>query len=242
MKRLAFLALLLSVAATPAAAQFENNSASDDVIKFHVGIQQPDPEHPGEMLPYEEPVQPNIPQVKFLKQDPPTSLKDQIDRLLYGVKVDIPPEYDVYGYELRRYMAHIGGKEVYADPARVKEELKNIHKAKIILDYWRKDMMKQNDEIRDRIEAENPGAEERTGFKYNAGIVGAFLTECQGWIERNEDVLQFLADKEGQYSYSPPDFTFHNVSDRAAFAAKYTAAKKAHGYIVEYSTFAMMVY
>jgi hypothetical protein len=241
MKRLAFLALLLTVS-TPALAQSDNLSASDDNQKFHVGVQMPDPEHPGEMLPYEEPVQPKIPQVKFLKQQPPTSLKDQVDRLLYGIKVDIPPEYDIYGYELRRYMAHIGGKEVYTDPKRLKEELENTKKAKIILDYWRKDMMAQNTEIQKRIEAENPGSDERTSFKFNSGVAAAFMNECQGWIIKNQEVLQFLVDHQGAYTYSPPDFTFQNPQDRAAFAAKYNAAKKAHSYIVEYSTFATMVY
>jgi hypothetical protein len=242
MKRLLLIALLVSTT-SPALAQSPREQAiMEQSNNFSIGRGTPDPNNPGEMIPYQPPVEPNIPQVKFLVQDPPYSLKDSVDRILYGIKVDIPPEYDMYGYEIRRYMAHIGGPEVFRDDARLVEELKNIRKAKIILDYWRKDTIAKNAEIEKRIATENPDSSVRTSFKFNAGIAGAFMTECQGWIERNEELLQFVHEKRGAFTFNEPNFTFHDANDRQGFAARYMAAKKAHKYITEYSTFGMMVY
>jgi hypothetical protein len=214
----------------------------DTGINFKLGYETPDPANPGKMLPYQPPVEPNIPPVKFLVQEPSTSLKDNVDRLLQGIKVDLPPQYDLYGYEIRRYMAHIGGPDVYSNEERLREELKNIRRAKIVFEYWRKDIMKKNDDIRARIEAENPGSDVRTSFNYNSGVVAAFLTECQSWIDRNEELLEFLLARQGMYSYKSPALIFQYTEDLNAFSVKYDAAQKAKKYITEYPTFSMMVY
>ena len=71
------------------------------------------------------PVEPNIEKVTFLKIDPPRSIKDRVNRLLHGLYTDIPPEFDHYGYEIRRYMAHIAGPNVLSNPERLQEVLRD---------------------------------------------------------------------------------------------------------------------
>ncbi len=200
------------------------------------------PLEPGEALQYAPPVEPKIPPVQFLKQEPPVTLREHVDHLLYGIKVDIPPEYDVYGYELRRYMAHIGGPEVLGNEERLGQELKNIRKAKIILKYWNDDVTSRISEIKKKIEAEKPSADILTSFKFNSGLAMAFMAECQVWIKKNEDFLNFLSQKQGAYTYNDPTLVFHDEEDRRAFAAHYIAARNAQKIINEYVPFATMVY
>ena len=191
---------------------------------------------------HEAPAEPAISPVKFLKQDPPATLRDRVDRLLHGIKVDIPSEYDYYGYELRRYMAHISGPSVFGNKDRINEELGNIRKARIILKYWHKELVQESDEISRLIETENAPANIRSSFKYNSSLAMAFISECQGWIQKNEELLQFLLDKQGTYGFDNSKFNFKSNEDRRNFAAKFNAAQQAREYINQYVPFANMVY
>src|SRR4051812_43914435 len=69
-------------------------------------IHPDDPYHgkpdPQTGLVYAPPIEPNFIPVKFLKTTPPKTLQERIDRLVEGIKIDTPPEYDYYGYEIRR--------------------------------------------------------------------------------------------------------------------------------------------
>lgn len=193
-------------------------------------------------LRYTAPVPPHIPPVKFIKQDLPSNLNDRVERLLHGIKIDIPPQYDHYGYELRRYMAHVSGPKVFTDKAKIKEELSNIRKAEIILQYWRQDVMRESSEIAKIIEEKNAPTKTRTTFKYNSGTALAFLSECHIWIQKNKELLEFLDAKHGTYTFDGERFNFGNAADREEFAGKFMAAMQARKYINEYIPFAGMVY
>jgi hypothetical protein len=200
-----------------------------------------DPNNPL-ILKYQPPPEPNIQPVKFLKQDPPASLQERVDRLLHGIKVDIQPEYDHYGYELRRYMAHVSGPSVFNNEAKIKEELSNIKKANIVLDYWRREILRENSEIAKLIQEKNAPTNIRTSFKYNSGLALAFLSECQIWIQKNKELLEFLLESQGSYIYTTDRFEFQNSADRNMFAGMFNAAVQSRSYINEYVPFAGMVY
>ncbi len=188
------------------------------------------------------PAEPDYPVVKYLKPAPPASLRERVDRLLYGIKVDVPPEYDHYGYEIRRYMAHIAGPEVLGNSTRLEQELKNIGRAKIVHKYWRQELQKEAGEIQKIID-ENPSASDaRTMFKYNSGVVNAFLAESDVWLEKNEILLKFLLDRQDYYTYKDPNFKFDKNEDRLEFARHYEAARKSHEILSGYMMFRAMVY
>jgi hypothetical protein len=192
---------------------------------------------------YRPPAEPKFDKVTFLKVEPPRTLKESIDHLLYGIYVDTPPEYDHYGYEIRRYMANIAGMDVLADPARIEQELANIANARIIYEYWRKDLSKKISDISKAIEADpSVSPTMRSTFKYNSGVVTAFLTECRAWIDNNEAVLKFLRERQGQYVYKDPIITFDEKQDRLDFQMLYKAQQKALTEINEYLPFMVMVY
>ena len=77
-----------------------------------------------------------LPEVTYF--DPPeiTVLSEQFDSLLFGILTDLPPEYDLYGYEVRRYMSGIYSEAVFTDKIELKQQLYNIRRAKIVLSYW----------------------------------------------------------------------------------------------------------
>jgi hypothetical protein len=200
-----------------------------------------DPNNPL-ILKYQPPPEPNIQPVKFLKQDPPVSLQERVDRLLHGIKVHIPPEYDHYGYELRRYMAHVSGPSVFNNEAKIKEQLSNIKKANIILDYWRREILHENAEITKLIQENNAPTNIRTGFKYNSGLALAFLSECQIWIQKNKELLEFLLEAQGSYVFATDRFEFQTSTDRNTFAGIFNAAVQSRSYVNEYVPFAGMVY
>ncbi|MGB4107182.1 MAG: hypothetical protein WBK55_05230 [Alphaproteobacteria bacterium] len=234
MKRLLLVIFLVALASQPAMAEQKTGGADAGMLLRDQGNPQ--------ILKYTPPAEPYLSPVKFLKQDPPVSLNERVERLLHGIKVDISPEYDHYGYELRRYMAHVSGPQVFNNEAKIKEELSNIRKAEIILQYWRQEMMRESGEIAKIIEEKNSPTNTRTSFKYNSGSALAFLSECHTWIQKNKELLEFLLEKQGLYSFDGEKFMFKSNKDRDVFAAKFTAAIQARTYINEYVPFAGMVY
>ncbi len=197
---------------------------------------------PNTGLVYQPPNEPNIPQIKFHQIPPSGSLQERIDRLVEGMTVDIPPEYDHFGYELRRYMATVGNAEIYANAERRALEIKNVKTARIIFDYWIADVRKKMSQISKDIEAQNAPSDVRTSFKYNTGVVNAFQMECQIWLDKNKDLLQFLEENKDQYVYKPPHLNFKEMEALNAFASLYDVRAKARAEINKYPTFSMMVY
>lgn len=196
-------------------------------------------------LEYAPPMEPSFPETKFLKLDPPRNLQERIDRLLHGVYTDIPPEYDHYGYAIRRYMSHVGGPHVLGNPHRLQKELKNIRRAKIVFDYWNRELSNELAEI--ELELENGkdiSSRARTMFKYNQGIIRAFLIELRYWLINNEALLQFLSERRvgADYVYEDPVIEFEDNDDRLEFISLYKARQKALLNINEYAPFGQMVY
>jgi hypothetical protein len=194
-------------------------------------------------LDYAPPVEPDIPEVKFLKITPPEKLTERVEALMHGIYTDIPPAYDHYGYEIRRYMAHIGGPRVLGDRKRLVHELMNVRRAAIILQYWQDALAQEEKAIAALIEADTtmPSALVTT-FKYNTGYTEAFFVECRGWIANNEALLTFLLNRQGAYAYEEPVITFDDEKDLTAFESLLDARERARGHINGYAPFAVMVY
>lgn len=232
-----------------ACAQEVSPYSSEMMLRFRIGAQgiQPGVHYTDEEMQniretYIPPVEPNLPKVKYIKQDPPRNLRERVDRLLEGIKTDIPPEYDHYGYELRRYMAHVAAPDAFANRDRLKAEATNVKNANIVFTYWRTEMLKEMKAIEKEIETQNAPSSVRTTFNFNQGVVQAFMVECQAWIQKNKEMLEFLEEAEGQYTFETPDFKFDNFAALSRFSALYKASEEARKYINEYVPFSQMVY
>ncbi|MCB1650729.1 MAG: hypothetical protein KDI46_01620 [Alphaproteobacteria bacterium] len=190
--------------------------------------------------------EPYFKEVKFLKMEPALSLTEKIDRLSHGINTDIPPEYDYYGYEVRRYMAAVGNASRFQEPTFIDDELHNIANAKIVLEYWRKELEKQMDEIEAEIdERDQVETSIRTSFRYNRGLAIAFFVEAEGWINNNELLLLHLK-KIGPraYNYDPEKelMVFKNRDQMREFTNIYQAKLQSLFQIRRYMPFRMMVY
>lgn len=192
---------------------------------------------------FDDRTEPQIPEVKFLAQDPPRTLKERTDRLLEGIMVDVPPEYDHYGYEMRRYMAHILNREVFSNRERLKQELQNIRNARIVLDYWGKALNAEIEAIETEIEQSDASSTMRTTFNYNRGVASAFLQEAGAWLEHNENLLAFLLGKNpAEYGINGSELIFMSPEDSRAFGKLLKIREAARKIVAQYAPFRVMPY
>lgn len=194
-------------------------------------------------FPYKQPLEPVFDKVRFIKQEPPSTLRERIERLIHGIYVDIPPEYDLYGYEIRRYMAHIGGQAVLNSSQNIQGQLKNIKTAEIILRYWHKEIDKEASAIEAEIEETKASPSIRSSFKYHRGVAQAFFVEASSWLGNNRKLLEYL-DGIGvdAYEFKDPDMTFKNFMQLQQYAIHLKARNDALEQIQGYTPFLRMVY
>ena len=89
----------------------------------------------------------NFAHVMFEKRPVEKSIQRRVEALTHGMIVDIPPEYDHYGYKIRQLMARVEELPIYLDDNRLDQEFKNIRKAQIVMTYWQKAIDKERTEI-----------------------------------------------------------------------------------------------
>lgn len=190
----------------------------------------------------EPPLEPYFKQVQFLKPEPPKTLTERVDRLIYGIKTDVPPEYDHYGYEIRRYMKSILTPADLINTLVLPEKIQNAKTARIILDYWKKSLLQEMQVIEKEIEATNATSTLRINYKYNAGIVNSFIPDAYLWIDRNIEFLEYLQNITGSFYISYPFYDVPDYTRREKVQKLYDAREKALESMIAYSPFRAMVY
>lgn len=190
----------------------------------------------------EAPIEPNIIETKFLQAAPPRNILERIERLRQGIDVDIPPQYDVYGYEIRRYMAHIGNTRIYSDEAFLIEQMKNVKKAGVILEYWQKHLDDEIDAIELEIKETEPSSSAWTIFRENRKSVRAFIVDARSWVDSNERFLQNVYDNFGDLKLEYPDLHFSLKGARIDFYNLLRVRQVNTREIRKYQAFSMMVY
>ncbi|MCC6598447.1 MAG: hypothetical protein IT559_06625 [Alphaproteobacteria bacterium] len=249
MRFLLSLFVLLSLA-LPMHAQAQSRQ-----LKFEMGYDFPEdgraPEVSSSKTPnmvdgeYVPPPQPDpvFEPVTYLKVAPPGSLNERIERLLYGISTDVPPVYDHYGYEIRRYMAAVAGPKILGSPDNIAAQIRNIDNAKIVARYWREALSNEMNEIEKQIDAEDAATSARSAFKFNKSVTQAFFSELESWMNNNRMALDILY-KIGleNYSYTDPVLSFRNREDLSYFYSLYQAREKALTQIKKYTPFRMMIY
>lgn len=191
---------------------------------------------------YQPPSEPVFEKVEYQKLEPPLHLQERIERLIHGIKVDIPPEYDHYGYEIRRYMARVAGPKVLASQKNIEGQLQNIKNAEIILKYWRDTHAKEIAAIEAEIEASNSSSYS-TSFKYHRGVANAFFVEAGSWMNNNRAVLEYLQELGPQgYTFRDGKIKFGSRKELTKFLALFKAQREALEIIQGYTPFRMMVY
>lgn len=186
---------------------------------------------------------PNILKTKFLNLPTVSNTEQRIERLLQGITTDIPPEYDHYGYEIRRYMARVGDRGVYESKKRLIEELTNVRKAQVIVDYWQKTLDKELEFLDAQVESVSVSQSAIVMYKQNKSTVRSFLITLKGWVDSNERILSFLVTKQGSYESYYPEIVFNLQSgDVVDFYNSVLLRQTKLKMIRKYPPFSLMVY
>ncbi len=189
------------------------------------------------------PDEPNIAQVQFLKVPPVTGFVDRVNRLMRGITTDIQPEYDHYGHEIRRYMMHVGSVRIYEDRKFLIDQIKNVRKARVISDYWKKYLEEEMLEIQKSHEDTNEvPLSVRTAFKQNSLAIKTFLIVLQSWIESNQRLLMFVYDNPEIFDVEYPEVLVYSARERLDFYNLLSTRQTKLKDLKSYRPYEMMVY
>ncbi len=186
---------------------------------------------------------PTIPKTTLKKLPELNSLDERIDRLTRGVQTTMRPEYDHYGYEIRRYMASSGDMKIYEDRDFIEKQIKNVRKASIIADYWKKYLEQELKDIEGIIEkGEGVSFVNRTEFKQGKITIRTFLISLRGWIDANERFLTQLYENLDLLDLYYPEVLISDNKIRVDFYNKLLLRQTKVNEIKAYQPFSMMVY
>lgn len=188
------------------------------------------------------PNEPNIIPVTFLQDTPPRGLLDRINRLIHGIDVDIPPEYDQFGYEIRRYMSHVGNMKIYTDEKFLIEQIKNTRKARVIVRFWQQHLEKEIEEIEKQVADEDSSSSVWTALKQNRQTTRTFVIDLQGWVDANERLLMNIFDTFGYIQVEYPELIFLRPHERIDFFNLLQTRQAKLNAIKKYQAFALMAY
>ena len=248
-----FLMLYMCVAVfftVPAHAQMGNEEFDRDIPLLRLWAQYNPYNFPRDLKDaraavknYTGPVEPKVPKVTFYEYDTPQHLQGRIDGLLHGIKITLPPEYDHYGYEVRRFMNSVGRIEIYSNRYAIEDELVNIEKAWVVFRYWREALLAEMDAIDAGIKADpTAGSKVKTMFNVNQAVVKAFIIEMQAWLNANQSLLTFLADNRKLYAFEQGSFVFKSSQVANQFVGLFDARERAKLEMREYDPFGKIVY
>jgi len=188
------------------------------------------------------PSEPHFKKVKFLKQQPPKTLAERVDRIIHGIYIDIPPEYDHYGYEIRRSMKSILTPHDLNDPLLIPEKLENVRKARIILDYWKRELNKEMRELGALVDEQKTTINLKTTYRYNQRIVTEFIPVLYGWVDKNMQFLEYVRDINGEFYVNYPFYDIADKNKKREFQKLYNEREEALKKVITYSPFRAMIY
>lgn len=188
------------------------------------------------------PNEPNIVPVTFLQDTPPRGLLDRVNRMVHGINVDIPPEYDQYGYEIRRYMSHVGNPKIYSDEEFLIEQIRNTRKARVIVRFWQQHLEKEVEELEKLVAEQDSSSSVWTALKQNRQVTRTFVIDLQGWVDANERLLMNILDTFGYVQLDYPELIFLRPHERIEFFNLYQTRQAKLNSIKKYQAFALMSY
>lgn len=192
---------------------------------------------------YKGPVEPTVPKIEFYKYDRPEHLQGRIESLLHGIKITLPPEYDHYGYEIRRYMKSVGNISIYQNRYAIETAIVDVEKAWVVFRYWREALLAEIEQLEVDLQKDpNASSKVKTLYNVNKIIVTAFIVEMQSWINSNDDLLKFLADNRKFYTFEQGRFLFKRREHAKRLVALFAAREKAKREMRKYFPFGAIVY
>lgn len=153
----------------------------------------------------DKPQEPVFTDVKYKEILPYNGIEDRVKRLTQGVSESIPPEFDHYGHEIRKYMARTGNFKIYSDEEFLKEQIKSVKKARVVMEYWEKYVKQEIDEIDAQINGKFVTSATKTAHKQNKARLKTFMVVLKSWIDSNERLLMYLFNNPGIVEIEYPE-------------------------------------
>ncbi len=189
------------------------------------------------------PVEPNIGEATYIKYPALTSLEERVARLLFGIKTYIRPEYDHFGHEIRLHMSRIGNLKIYSDPDYMLEQFRNVKKAKVVADFWKKHLESEIEEIQKIMDNdETIPLKARTAFRQNKAAVRSFLMSLKAWIDSNEQLLRIIAKEREDLEVVYPEIITLTPTVRVDLHNALSVRTARLKDIRQYPPFTIMVY
>ncbi len=138
------------------------------------------------------PVEPSFAEVEYKRNTPFNSIEDRVSRLAHGVSKNIPPEFDHYGHEVRKYMAYVGNDRIFEDEEFLRKQIKSVKKARVVLEYWVDYLSEEQKKVEEILLNETVSATARTKHKQNKAQLKTFMVVIKSWIDANERYLTFI--------------------------------------------------
>lgn len=245
MRSLIVLALVLCLAQFSLISEMQ---AQERHVDKNTALILPNIQHEGKQrheyrdLPLEPPMEPYFKKIQFINQAPAKTLGERVDRLVHGIKIDIPPEYDHYGYEIRRYMKSVLTPEDLNDPDKVAQKIQEAKTAQVILDYWKKALNEEQKAIEKELDEGNVSSSLIITFRYNSGVIDQFIPDAYSWIDRNIAFLELLQETKGKYYVKYPFYDVKDKTLRERFDKLYKRREAGLRRIIQYSPFRAMIY
>ena len=191
---------------------------------------------------YRGPQGPNLPQITFYQFNKPQHLQGRINAMLHGVTILLPPEYDHYGYEIRRYMNNIANHGIYDDPATWQAQKKNIVRARIVFKYWRDDLEAHIRTLRRDVQDNKGTSKMYSTLEFNSSVLRAFMVEIQGWLTANEQFLDYIDRKRDVLNYQDGRLLISEKQALEDFLALYAAREEARRLVQKYDPFYQIIF
>ncbi len=186
--------------------------------------------------------EPSFPEIQFFALDPPKTMQQRVQSVLYGITIDLPPQYDHYGYDIRRYMTSVGSAEVLDNHERIAEELQKVEHAQKILEAWKQKNVELVAQVQQEVEQEDVDPVLKQDFNLNRSKAAAFFIDAKIWLDNHRKMLEQLSHLRGEYYFEDSQLTFKNPEDMRKFAAAYEESLISIQAMHEYVPFRVMVY
>lgn len=189
------------------------------------------------------PFAPIITKTTFVRLPDVVGIPARVKRVVEGVTEIIPPKYDHYGYEIRRYMQNVGDIRIYEDEDFLREQIVNVRRAGVIADFWKRQLEADLDELNALLD-EQPEKyfSTKAMLKRHESEIQRFVVVLNSWITLNEKMLLLVFKEPDFYSVIYPEIIVSSGQEKVALYNLMNAKQTRLKDLKRYAPFAIMAY
>lgn len=190
----------------------------------------------------DDPAAPSFEKKTYQQPEEAKTAESKLDAQLFGITSFIDSDFDVYGHEIRRYMANTLNPSKMNNPLDVLETYKDIRRAKIVVQHWKESKQSELDLLSQEIETAGSVARLRSKITHTKNTFDQFFTDLENWVQANEDVVRFMFENQGEIEVVYPLYYFMNFDDKEEYLTLHIEREKTLSAIKEYLPFSKMIY